>query len=155
MIRRFLLASALLITGTIVAAPSAFAETQALTFDGTINQACAFGNSPTGGGISVTGTTATSLTIAPVATSVTCNYAANLSVGAPVANTGTLSGTPTSSVTASGATLATTTTSNSGTPIVLVTGETETLAVNMAASNGGNVVPAGNYNYTVTLTVAP
>ncbi|MEH2226138.1 hypothetical protein [Nostoc sp.] len=163
MLRRFLLASALLVTGTIVAAPSAFAETQDADFSGTVSQVCVFGTANQGS-ITVSGANSTTLSTSnpsgtAATTDVTCNYPANLSLAAPVAsgsNTTTLSSaTFTSSVAASGATLASSSTTNTGSSITLVTGETEALAVGMSANNGSTIIPADHYDYTVTLTVAP
>lgn len=163
MIRRFLLASALLVTGTVVAAPSAFAETQNLGFNGTVSQVCVFGTT-NAGSLTVNGANSTTLkTSNPsgvAATSdVTCNYPAKLSIAAPVQNsndnTPLTTATLSSSVTATGTTLGTANTTNSGSNIILVTGETQNLSVGMSVDYGSKIIPADTYNYTVTLTVAP
>lgn len=161
MIRRFLLASALLVTGTVIAAPSAFAETQVVNFSGTIPQTCVFGTTNAG---TLKGTGANSTTLSTAnsggaagTSNVTCNYAANLIVGAPVQTSGTtLTGaTLSSSVSATGTTLGTANTTNGGSAIPLITGEIESLNIGMSADYGTTIIPAGAYGYTVTLTVAP
>ncbi|MEH2087635.1 hypothetical protein [Nostoc sp.] len=155
MIRRFLLASALLITGTIVAAPSAFAVDGDVTFSGIVSGTCVFGSTPVAGSITTSGANATSLSGTSATTDVTCNSPASLSVAAPVQDLGSiLTGTKTSSVAASGTTLSANTT-DTGTAITLVTGEKANLTVAMTAGNSGNIIPADTYAYTVTLTATP
>jgi hypothetical protein len=161
MIRRFLLASALLVTGTVAVAPSAFAETQEITARGTIAKTCVFGTASEGV-LGVAGPNSTTISTAngtAGATNVTCNYPAQLSISAPSQSgsdtVALTSATKTSTVTASSNSLSSTSINNGGTPITLVGGEQTGLTVGMVINNGSTIIPASTYNYTVTLTVAP
>ncbi|WP_413198706.1 hypothetical protein [Nostoc piscinale] len=162
MVRRFLVTAALLVTGTLLAAPRAFAETQNVSASGTIAPTCVFG-SATAGTLGVAGANSTSISTAngsTGSTSVTCNYAAKLSISAPTqsgSDTVALgSATKTSTLTATSTSLTSgNTTTNAGTPVTLATGEATNISIGMNVSNGSTIIPASTYNYTVTLTVAP
>ncbi|MBD2451452.1 hypothetical protein H6G76_30890 [Nostoc sp. FACHB-152] len=169
MIRRFLLASALFVTGTVVAAPGAFAGTtgetadQTVNFQGIIPQVCVFG-SASSGTLAISGPNSKTLSTSSTGggqggTSVTCNYGAQLGIAAPIAGAGAASAlTPTSltsKATASSATLTSSEAKSDGTKVTLKTSEATTINVDMDVNNGTTVIPAGTYNYTVTLTVAP
>lgn len=161
MIRRFLLASALLVTGTVAVAPSAFAETQDITASGTISKTCVFGT-PTAGSLGVAGPNSTTLSTANGSVggvNVTCNHPAKLSISAPSQSgsdtVALTSATNTSTVTASSTSLSSTTINNGDTPIALTTGEQTGVSVGMTINNGTTIIPASTYNYTVTLTVSP
>lgn len=171
MIRRFLLASALLVTGTVAVAPSAFAGTigenadQTVGFEGNVAKVCVFG-SATGATLNVNGNNSKTLTTsedvsAQGKTNVTCNYGATLKVAAPIPVTGdatapALSGAElTSYANPSSATLTSSTINNGDGGINLKTGELTDIYVGMTVNNHDTVIPAGKYNYNVTLTVTP
>ncbi|TAF11331.1 MAG: hypothetical protein EAZ77_00675 [Nostocales cyanobacterium] len=169
MIRRSLLAAALVVAGSVAIAPKAMAQSVDVPFSGTVGGACTF-SSVTPGVLGVFGPVGTPTSLyassfsgpggpgmgSPGQVSVACNQPASLTVSLPVQTAGPafipmmLNADVNSP---QGSTY--NTTGGSGSPIPLLSDSTNIpLKIGMMADKG-SVLEAGNYAYTVTLTVVP
>jgi len=157
MMRRFLLTSALILVASAAVSESAFAQTVDIPFTGNVPGSCSFGTA-TGGTLGV------NTTSSPTAlgggypggvfgkVSVTCSQASKLTVSAPVKNSGP-DFTPSTITGYVNASSSSTSSASGSTPLALTSGTAIPLSVDMMVSNGSTPLPAGIYNYKVTLTV--
>ena len=167
MLRRILLASALILTSATAFTSEAKAQTATtgtVEFNGTVGGACTFSNPVPGTLVihstddSLLGSDSSSGNYPGGATAdidINCTADATLTVAAPTATGDALSG-ATFSATATSSNLgldfdsAGTNNNNS-----IIAGQQDTINVNMLADNQGNAVPAGNYSYEVVITATP
>lgn len=162
MIRRFILASAMSLGGSVAIASTAMAQSVDINFSGVVQGRCSF-NTPTAGTLVTDGPGGSGPQYrldssapggAPGQVTVICNQPAGLGVSAPIQTAGPSVGgfvearveSPVGSTGASG---------GYGGSFPLPPGSTP-LTVHMKAESGPNgPLQPGNYGYKVTLTVTP
>lgn len=156
MLRASLATAACLAATATVLAPEAKAQTQTVTFSGTVPASCTF-TPPTAGVLDLDATgnilSSTEGTGAAATTDVTCTASGGVvSITAPTLTAGT---DPGFTLTSTVATPADGTADSGGTTVTLSTAVTgATFTVNMAA-DAGAAVPAGVYDFEVDVTIAP
>jgi hypothetical protein len=161
LIRASLIATVLTTAGVIANTNNAFAEPvdQIVNFSGTVAPTCAFSNVQNG----LLGVEANPAMLSengaggmPGFVDLACNSGAQVSVTLPVNNGSSVALTPTWQ----GATAQTSAGQafqdpNGSTPQSLVGPVQETVRVGMYLINGSTPIPAGTYNYNVTVTATP
>lgn len=158
MIRKTLIASALVLCGTLGFTSAAKAED--FQMSGTVDGSCVFTATangtlaPSGSPVTVLDSAATGGSAATA--TVNCNKAGTLTIAAPTFvgtdATGFVDTNATTTFSVEGTGASTISESAAGTP-ALNYGDTN-LQINMAVDNGGVAIPAGTYTYSITLTAA-
>lgn len=159
MIRQTLIASAVVLSSTLAFVSTAQANPVEVLFGGTVTNSCTFSDKVDGTLTTVGNNTLTSIGASAGTVRVTCSGAATLSVNAPANNsapaeyndattvkTGTVVGTGAAALNI---------TLVDGVPVTtgaLLLGDTD-LTVDMTAAHG-TVLPAGDYQFGVTMTAA-
>jgi len=150
MLRRALLVSGVLLSGSFGFAGIAGANTATVPFSGTVNAACTFTPSATPGTLNPVGTSLTPNSISgTVAVPMVCNGSRTVTAGT-ITPTGT---TPTTDITTTatvGAGSTAGTTNNAA-----VTATDTQVTVGLTAAKGTGVLPAGTYTYDVNVTATP
>ncbi|MBF2064023.1 MAG: hypothetical protein IGS39_06305 [Calothrix sp. C42_A2020_038] len=160
MIRRVLIASALIL-GSAAFAPSAFAaDTENVPFGATVVAACSFPGAPGAGTLGNPLPNTLSSALADGGTKGTAQVRCtggpgSLNITSVTQTAGDTLTSPIYNATATGGTIAATFTAGvPGVPQVVLPGTSIPLDVNMAVVNGGELT-AGTYGFTVDLTVTP
>jgi hypothetical protein len=165
MIHRFLLASALGLISYTALTPKTFAQSVNVPFSGTVPGSCAF-NTPTPGVLAVDdvvkptmliGGTAPGGTIAkgnPGFVQVVCNTNANVTINQPVQTSGFKFNIKNNFASASLTGATGDFISTSGTSTLPIKQGTTSFTVRMQTESD-TLIPPGNYDYYVTLTITP
>jgi hypothetical protein len=156
LIRASVIASVLTAAGIIANTTNAFAADQVVNFQGNVPATCTFSNVVNGtlGIAAPDQLSEAGAGGAAGSVDLTCNSNAQVSVSLPVDNGSSPAITPTFAY-AGAATSAGTATNDTGAgsvPVNVTGPIQETLSVGMYVVNGGVPIPAGTYNYNVTVT---